>query len=96
MKDKYIVKSDRYNYTHRFEKLNLSEYYIFVPEEKWMPLYITYDENRKIKFIDTEGGPCIEKGFSTNEVIVEDIFVIGNEIIFKLKEICVTKTKRQN
>lgn len=96
MKDKYIVKSDRYNYTHKFEKDNLSEYYKFVPEEKWMPLYITYDENRKIKFIDTEGGPCIEKGFSTNEVVVENIFVIENEIKFKLKEICVTKTKRQN
>ena len=27
---------------------------------------------------------------------VEDIFAIGNEIIFKLKEICVKKAKKQN
>ena len=96
MKNEYKIKSINYNRTHRFVKDDNSEYYIFKPQENWMPLYITYDENREVKFIDTEGGPCIEKGFSTNEVVVENIFVIENKIKFKLKEICVTKTKRQN
>ena len=46
MKNSYNIKSDRYNHTHRFVRILDSEYYRFIPEEEWMPLYLTYTDNK--------------------------------------------------
>lgn len=87
MKNKYFIKSDRYNHTHSFQKILNSDYYCFKPEEEWMPLYITYNEDGKtINFIDTEGGPCINEGWCNNEIIVEKIEIVNNALMFKLNK----------
>lgn len=73
MKDKYIVPSDRYHRLHSFVRKD-GDTYDFVPEEDWMPIYVTFDDkNDKIHFIDTEGGPCISEGFETSEIRVSKI-----------------------
>lgn len=86
MKTEYKVKSERYGYTHSFVQAEDNKYN-FVPEEDWMPIYITGDGNGGIAFIDTEGGPCIGIGFKTNEIEVVDLKTVGNTEIFILKEI---------
>ena len=89
MKQEYIVKSDRYGHNHKLILVNeVAGRYFFKPEEDWMPLYVTYGDNERktVKFIDTEGGPNIYVGWSNGEVVVEEIFFIGNFMYFKLKE----------
>ena len=87
MKNSYNIKSDRYNHTHRFVKILDSEYYRFIPEEDWMPLYLTYTNNKnEVAFVDTEGGPCIAAGWSNNEITVTEIIQKDNLLMFKLKE----------
>ena len=91
MKQEYIVKSDRYGHNHKFVLVNevLNNWYSFKPEEEWMPLYVTYgdDERKTVKSIDTDGGPNIYVGWSNDEVVVEEIFLIGNFMYFKLREV---------
>ena len=92
MKSNYKVPSDRYGYVHHFKKVE-DERYRFVPEQEWMPIYVTYNDDKSVRFIDTEGGPCIGVGFKTDEIEVVKIdneksdnsFVAG--IYFTLKEI---------
>lgn len=87
MKNSYNIKSDRYNHTHRFVRILDSEYYRFIPEEDWMPLYLTYTNNKnEVAFMDTEGGPCIDVGWSNNEITVSEIVLRDNLLMFKLKE----------
>lgn len=87
MKNKYSIKSDRYNHTHKFVRILDSDYYRFVPGEDWMPLYLTYaSDSNKVAFVDTEGGPCIEIGWSNNEISVTEIIQKDNILMFKLKE----------
>ena len=87
MKNSYNIKSDRYNHTHRFVRILDSEYYRFIPEENWMPLYLTYaNDKSEVAFVDTEGGPCIDTGWSNNEIIVTEIIQRDNLLMFKLKE----------
>ena len=87
MKNSYNIKSDRYNHTHRFVRILDSEYYRFIPEKEWMPLYLTYASDKSERaFIDTEGGPCIETGWSNNEITVTEIIQKDNLLMFKLKE----------
>lgn len=86
MKEKYVVKSDRYGHNHSFVKVKDDEY-VFLPEKKWMPLYVNYEEDGKeVSFIDTEGGPCIGRGWSNDEIIVSDIIKTDNDIRFRLRE----------
>ena len=84
MKKEYKVKSERYGYVHKFVQMP-SGYYSFVPEKDWMPIYIT-GKMSDIKFIDTEGGPCIGVGFETDEVKVKKIHCFGQSIEFELEE----------
>lgn len=87
MKTEYKVKSERYGHTHSFVQVEDNKY-DFVPEENWMPVYITSNiDGNGIEFIDTEGGPCIGPGFKTDEIVVESIVVQGSKILFILKEI---------
>ena len=87
MKEKYEVKSERYNHVHSFIQIDGSDYK-FVPEKDWMPLYVTYadKEKRNIAFIDTEGGPCIGKKWTNGEITVKEIKQFDNGIVFTLKE----------
>lgn len=88
MKTKYNVKSDRYNHTHKFVKILDTNFYRFIPEEDWMPLYLTYTNNKnEVAFVDTEGGPCIDVGWSNNEIRVTEILLVDNALMFKLEEI---------
>lgn len=90
MKQEYIVKSDRYGHNHKFVLVNEElSWYSFKPEEEWMPLYVTYGDNERktVKFIDTECGPNIYVGWTNDEVVVEEIFFIGNFMYFKLREV---------
>ncbi len=90
MKQEYNVKSYRYGHSHKFVLVNEElSWYSFKPEEEWMPLYVTYgdDERKTIKSIDTDGGPNIYVGWSNGEVVVEEIFFIGNFIYIKLREV---------
>ena len=82
MKSKYAVPSDRYGHVHSFVQVEGNKY-SFVPEKDWMPIYVTYNKDHSIYFIDTEGGPCIGVGFKTDEVEVTDIC----GVLFVLKEI---------
>ena len=83
MKKEYNVKSERYGHTHKFVRMP-SGYYTFVPEQEWMPIYVTYSEDGNVCFIDTEGGPCIGEGFETDEVKV--VAIHGSEFELKNKD----------
>lgn len=86
MKNNYIVPSERYGHTHYFVQYSDNKY-SFVPAEEWMPIYITYNKDGSVYFIDTEGGPCIGIGFRTDEIEVTDIVIEDNRMLFVLKEI---------
>ena len=86
MKKIYNVPSERYGHTHKFVQQNNGKY-VFVPEEEWMPIYVTYNKDHSVYFIDTEGGPCIGVGFKTDEIEVIGIETIGGIDYFTLKEI---------
>ena len=88
MREEYPVASDRYHNLHKFVRKE-NGHYDFIPQEDWMPLYVTMKEDGSgVEFIDTDGGPLITKGFSTGEVKVEDIIVDEKgQIEFILKEI---------
>lgn len=86
MKNNYLVPSERYGHVHYFVQYNDNKY-SFVPAEEWMPVYITYNNDGSIYFIDTEGGPCIGIGFRTDEIEVVDIVIEGKRELFVLKEI---------
>ena len=81
MEREYKVKSDRYGHTHKFVQVE-DDRYVFVPEESWMPIYVTLNDDKSVLFIDTEGGPCIGVGWSNDEIQVTKIE--GN--YFTLKE----------
>lgn len=86
MKNKYNVKSDRYGHTHSFVRIMDTDYYRFVPEQDWMPIYVTYKEDGKnILFIDTEGGPCISENWNNGEIVVKEIIINDNLLMFKLE-----------
>lgn len=90
MKNEYIVKSERYGHKHRFIKIDNKEpLYIFVPEQEWMPIYVTYSnsDKNKIEFIDTEGGPNLYVGWCNGEVLVDDMTVVDDKLCFKLREV---------
>lgn len=86
MKNRYDVKSERYGHTHSFVRMSDGRY-VFVPEESWMPVYVTANEDGGVKFIDTEGGPCIGVGFKTDEIEVVKIDRDEKGEWFTLKEI---------
>ena len=86
MKNNYLVPSERYGHTHYFVQVR-DDKYVFVPEEEWMPVYITYNKDGSIYFVDTEGGPCIGIGFRTDEIEVTDIVIEDKRELFTLKEI---------
>ena len=85
MKNKYLIKSDNYNHTHKFIRILGSNYFRFIPEENWMHIYITYLDDNNI-MVDTEGGPCLTKNWENNEIIINDIILIDNALMFELKE----------
>jgi hypothetical protein len=88
MKNSYNIKSDRYNHVHKFVRILNTEYYRFVPEEDWMPLYLTYaSDKNEVAFVDTEGGPCIDTDWSNNEIRVTEIKLINDILMFKLEEL---------
>lgn len=88
MQEEYRVESDRYGYIHRFVKKDGNKY-AFAPQEKWMPLYVTYDsDGETIILVDTDGGPLLFRGWKNSEIEIDKI--ISNkdkEITFVLKEI---------
>lgn len=99
MKENYNVKSDRYNHTHKFIKTTYTylkngvlitdeDIYTFVPEQEWMPIYVTYADGdmKSVVFIDTEGGPNIYSGWSNNEIYVDDIILHNDKLYFKIHE----------
>lgn len=86
MKEEYKVMSERYGHTHSFH-LMYNGKYVFVPEESWMPIYVTYNDDGTVKFVDTEGGPCVGIGFKTDEVEVVNIERDENGEWFTLKEL---------
>ena len=92
MKNSYAVPSERYGHVHYFVQHDGNRY-AFVPEEEWMPIYVTYNDDGSVYFIDTEGGPCIGVGFKTDEVEVVGIERIENQEWFILKEIENGKTE---
>lgn len=100
MEKEYIVLSDRYNHKHKFIKTEFKysdengdivtddNVYVFVPEQDWMPIYVTYTDSKhnEVAFIDTEGGPNIYEGWKNNEIIVVDMFIADDKMYFRLKE----------
>ena len=96
MKEVYYVKSNRYGHTHKFIKNPKSEYYCFIPEKDWMPLYVTYkSDGTGVLFLDTDGGPLLEREWKNDEIKISEILLNDNGIEFKLEEICVGKEKRK-
>jgi hypothetical protein len=84
MKKTYKIKSS--GYTHRFENVK-DDLYRFFSQEDWMPISVSYESDySNIRFIDTEGGTIISKGWHNDEIEVEDIVVSSQDILFKLKE----------
>jgi hypothetical protein len=99
MEKEYIVLSDRYNHKHKFIKTTYTylkngilitdeDIYTFVPEQEWMPIYVTYTDSKHndVAFIDTEGGPNIYSGWSNNEICVDDIILHNDKLYFKIHE----------
>lgn len=84
MKREYKVESERYGHTHRFvSTAGYGNPYVFVPEQEWMPLYITRDgDSGTILAVDTEGGPMMYPGWTDGNITIERIE--GNN--FYLKE----------
>ena len=88
MKATYKIKSDRYNHTHRFVRILDTEYYRFIPEESWMPIYLTYAQDKNgVAFVDTEGGPLLDTGWSNCEIKITEIIKVDDSIMFKLEEV---------
>lgn len=88
MESKYNIKSDRYGHTHKFVRILDTEYYRFVPEQEWMPIYLTYTADKAgVAFIDTEGGPILEVGWSNDEIRITDIMIIDDALMFKLETV---------
>lgn len=85
MEKVYNVPSERYGHVHKFVQIE-GDLYSFVPEQDWMPIYVTLNGDGSIKFIDTDGGPCIGVGFMTDEVEVTKIERIGMGEVFTLRE----------
>lgn len=88
MEKEYKVFSDRYNHIHKFVSINGDgNPYAFVPEQEWMPLYYTYNNDHSVAAIDTEGGPFMTVGWSNDEIVIEKI-VDGEDHItrFYIKE----------
>ena len=86
MEKEYKVKSDRYGHVHKFVQMPTG-YYAFVPEQDWMPLYITKNKDGSVSFVDTDGGPCIGVGFETDEIKVVALHDFGQcGIEFQLEE----------
>lgn len=84
MKQKYSIKSERYNYTHHLVQINDNEYRL-APAEDWMPIYINGDFDNV--YVDTEGGPMIGKGWSNDEIEIVDVSRLGEaSITFIVKE----------
>lgn len=82
MRESYDIKSERYNHVHTFKR-NGDGTYSFIPQENWMPLYITYNTDKSIKMVDTDGGPCLYSGWHNDEIEIVSIDEKGN---FTLKE----------
>ena len=87
MKDKYFIKSDRYNYTHSFIKNNDTNHYVFKPQEDWMQLYVNYNTDNSILSVDTDGGPYLTKGWVNHEIKVKDIIFENNLITFIIEDV---------
>ena len=88
MREEYSIPSDRYHHLHKFVKKE-NGHYDFVPQEDWMPIYVTMKEDGSgVEFIDTDGGPVIGRGFKNSFIEVVDIITNeNNDIEFILKEL---------
>ena len=88
MRKEYPIPSDRYHHLHKFVKKE-NGHYDFVPQEDWMPIYVTMKEDGSdVEFIDTDGGPIIGRGFKNSFIEVVDIITNeNNDIEFILKEL---------
>lgn len=102
MKKQYNIRSDRYNYTHKFiESDDFPGYYAFRPQEVWMNNRIIFEGNPdNIKAIDTDGGPFISVGWKNNEIEVMEIKTLKDidgkkHMLFNLKEIEKKKAKEK-
>ena len=76
------------NRKHHFVSVNNdggNPYYL-EPQESWMPLYLTYNDDGTIFAVDTDGGPFIVSGWSNDEVTVDKIEGNGFKPLFYLKE----------
>lgn len=88
MKQEYKVNSERYGHVHKLVSIDgKGNPYAFVPEQDWMPLYYTYNNDKTVFAIDTEGGPFMTAGWSNDEIVIEKI-VDGEDHItrFYIKE----------
>ncbi len=82
MKESYFIKSDRYDNVHTFKRNGLTgNQYSFIPQEDWMPLYVTYNYDKSIKMVDTDGGPCLYSGWHNDEIEIVSIDEKGNFIL---------------
>lgn len=90
MRNEYKIKSDRDNYSHTFRQLKLDDgrllpLYELLPAEEWMTTSVGVVDS-DVEFVDPTGGPCIGRGWSNGEVIVNDIMLFDNYIFFSLYE----------
>ena len=93
LKDEYIIKSDRYGYSHKLLSVGNGQYTI-QQQEPWMVLGVTYfpynmqdmlcgqiyGRYDKIEAVDLDGGPYIRRGWTNGEVQVIDIIEINHQI----------------
>lgn len=87
MKDSYTINSERYGYTHTFEKSYGANNYMLKTQESWMPMSVILDPaSKNVVAVDPDGGPFLTEGWSNDEIVIKDIYQIGTVIMFSLDE----------
>ena len=95
MKSEYKIKSDRYGYIHTLRQVTMGDgrhlpFYELIPSEEWMTISVSMSEDQydnKIVALDTDGGPCLTRGWSNGEIMIDNIELFGNYIFIKIKEL---------
>ena len=80
-----IKVKNRYGYYHKFIKVN-DNHYKFIPDSYMRIIYESSD-NTKIKAIDPDGGPWLNRGTMIDNYVIDDIVIDDKLLLFKFNKL---------
>ena len=88
MKKEIILRRNIYNgKAHKLVYTGTGDAWRFSPAEEWMPVYLSYDKNRTILSLDSDGfGSPVYVGDTVDEYTVQAIIEVDDDILVFLKE----------